>query len=122
MTTVPNIVWSDAKVYSMEQNHELMAAMMSFHEASENDLKGTVILYAIGQLVFLVCVYNAPAAVYPEVFECFQPIPFAHHVLPSACRTIHDTIRALTDLGSSDRGLVYVHSLSLIFNLGYLKD
>lgn len=94
MATIPNKIWAEVRMYSPEQNVELMEALMLFHEACEKDPRATLIWQSIKDLTALIFVYCAPVEK-PDAYKCFYDIPFVAHILEPKLCTVGDAIGTL---------------------------
>lgn len=101
MTTVPNKIWAEARLYQPSQNAQLLEALMQYHEAIEKDNKATLIWHSVNQATLLVFFYCAPVES-PDVFQSFYDIPFMTRVVEPGCRTIHEMVQAVANVLASE--------------------
>ncbi|OCK73798.1 6-hydroxy-D-nicotine oxidase [Lepidopterella palustris CBS 459.81] len=120
MTTVPNKVWAEARLYSPTQNGELLDALMLYHEACEKDPNATLIWQSVNQATLLVFFYCAPVE-NPDVFKCFYDIPFMINVLPPALTTVYGVVQGLANVLSADILLHEMRTMSSLPDLDMYK-
>ena len=99
MTTVPNRVWAEGRLYSPTMNNTLIDALVLYHEASEKDNKATLIWHAVEGATLVVFFYCAPVE-NPDVFNGFREIPFMARVLEPGCRSVYDVMEGFAGVNA----------------------
>ncbi|KAL2802687.1 hypothetical protein BJX63DRAFT_414200 [Aspergillus granulosus] len=101
MATVPNKIWSEARIYSPTAYNDLVEALMTYHESIETDDQATLIWHATGDAILLVFVYCSPVET-PAVFAPFYDIPFVQSFVPPGNRTVYELIQAVSSVVSPE--------------------
>ena len=71
MSTTPNKVWCDSRLYRPSENDQLLKAIMLYHKEIENNNKAVLYFHMVKDATLLVCFYGEPAESRPAVFDCF---------------------------------------------------
>lgn len=103
MSTIPNNVWAEGRIYSPSMNEKLFDAIMQYHEASEKDNKATLICQSMHEATLIVFFYCAPVESRPRLFECFGDIPFLTHIVEPGYRTIFDVVNGFASVNAGQR-------------------
>jgi hypothetical protein len=101
MTTVPNKVWAEARLYPPTANQELLNALMLYYEVCEKDPNATLIWHSVNQATLLVFFYCAPVE-NPDAFKCFYDIPFLMNVIPPVLNTVYGVVQGVANVLSAD--------------------
>jgi hypothetical protein len=104
MDTVPNTLWSEARIYSPTAYNDLVEALMTYHESIETDDQATIIWHATGDAILLVYVYCSPAET-PAVFAPFLDVPFVQTFVPAGNRTVYELVQAVASVISPEQKL-----------------
>lgn len=99
MSTVPNQVWAEGRLYSPDMDNNVMEALIHYHEASEKDNRATLIWQAVEGATVVVFFYCAPVE-NPDVFKCFQDIPFVSRIVEPGFRTVYDVMEGFASLNA----------------------
>ncbi|KAL4953731.1 hypothetical protein BDW69DRAFT_205651 [Aspergillus filifer] len=94
MTTVPNNVWCEARVYSPTVYDSLVAALMQYHADIESDNQATLIWHGTSEAILHVYVYCSPIE-NPDVFAPFFNVPFLQAPVAPGLRTISELMHAI---------------------------
>jgi hypothetical protein len=97
MTTVPNQIWAEARLYPPTENERLLEAMMEYHEAIEKTNKAVLYFHIVKQATLIVFFYCEPVE-NPEVFNCFYDIPYMKKFIEPGCKTVLDVIQGIADV------------------------
>ncbi|KAL4907268.1 hypothetical protein BDW74DRAFT_176049 [Aspergillus multicolor] len=116
MITVPNKIWCEARVYSPTAYDALIAALMQYHDAIENNDKATLIWYANESVILLVLVYCSPDPDAnenkPAVFAPFLDIPAVTSLVPPAIRTVYELGQGIADVVSTEAKVYEFRTMS----------
>ena len=103
MSTVPNKVWAEGRIYSPSMTEDLLQALMIYHKASEESSnKATLIWQSVHGATLIVFFYCAPVE-NPPVFQCFEDIPFLTRIMEPGCRTVYDVVNGFAGVNSGER-------------------
>ncbi|KAL3463406.1 hypothetical protein BJX64DRAFT_120493 [Aspergillus heterothallicus] len=101
MATVPNGIWSEARIYAPTAYNDLVEALMTYHESIETDDQATLIWHSTGDAILLVFVYCSPSQT-PAVIAPFLDIPFVQTFVPEGNRTVYELVQAVASVISPE--------------------
>ncbi|KAL2824310.1 hypothetical protein BDW59DRAFT_180373 [Aspergillus cavernicola] len=97
MTTIPNRIWAEGRVYASAQNPDLIAALMTYHQLIEKDNKASLIWHTLNESTLLIFLYCAPVEK-PAVFSPFYDLPFLMNAVPPACMTVYQMVQGVANI------------------------
>ncbi|KAL4899730.1 hypothetical protein BDW74DRAFT_183378 [Aspergillus multicolor] len=99
MTTLPNTIWSENRLYDASQNTAFASALMAYHELIESDPKSCLIYHTVNDRTFVTFTYSGPfEGDHPDIFKPFRDIPYEGHLVPPATRTVSNMAKGISDV------------------------
>ncbi|KAL4918277.1 hypothetical protein BDW62DRAFT_210562 [Aspergillus aurantiobrunneus] len=89
MATIPNQIWSEARIYPPTAYDQLVDALMQYHEAIETNDQATLIWHATSEAILIVYIYCSPVE---------HPANMVH----PGIRTIFELAQAMADVVSPE--------------------
>lgn len=105
MTTTPNQVWCDSRLYSPSENGQLLKAIMLYHEAIEDNNKAVLYFHVVKEATLLVCFYDEPAEARPSVFDCFYNIPCIKQGMNPGNKTLLNVVEGIAAVLNTEEKL-----------------
>lgn len=103
MTTVPNKIWAESRLYSTSENDQLIQALMSYHKVIENNNKAVLYFRVVKEVTLLVFFYNETVERPPAAFNCFYDIPFMKQAMQPGKKKLFDAIKGIAEVLSTEK-------------------
>ncbi|KAL4886766.1 hypothetical protein BJY04DRAFT_213520 [Aspergillus karnatakaensis] len=101
MSTIPNRIWSEGRVYAPDAYNDLIQALLQYHTDIETNDQATLIWQATNDAILLVFVYVSPEED-PAVFDQFRAVPFVQHLVEPGIRTVYELVQAVAGVISPE--------------------
>ncbi|RDW81344.1 FAD-binding oxidoreductase [Aspergillus mulundensis] len=99
MTTLPNTLWSENRLYDASQNTAFASALLIYHDLIESDNKSCLIYHTVNDRTFVTFTYSGPVeGDHPEIFRPFHHIPHTGYLVPPGTRTVSAMAKGVSDV------------------------